>query len=362
MRYWIRYSFRIMKKLFIFGLILAAANVFAQGLGPGSAAPPIEVKTWVQGKPITALSKKGTYVVEFWATWCGPCREAIPHVNELSKKHKDVRFLGVSIWEDNKNHEVQDFVKMMGPKMTYTVAFGGRNDGMAQTWMAAAQQNGIPAAFIVKDQVIMWVGHPMEIEKPLEDVIAGKFDVAKARKEFDVMAEQAAAEMKIAKAINEVEAKIDAGKILEAKQQLTELETDTKAQQMTSDVHFKLLAVENFEAWKVECANRIAKDEDSRNNLSSFANRNAKKMPEASKWIIDSLVASADKYPANWYPWLNAARVYHQLKDFGPALTYAEKSKQIILDHIKAHPEEPKGNAIDVIEKLIDAIKKAKGN
>lgn len=351
-----------MKKLYIFGLMLAAANVFAQGLGPGSVAPPIEVKTWVQGKPITALSKKGTYVVEFWATWCGPCREAIPHVNELSKKHKDVRFLGVSIWEDNKNHEVQDFVKMMGPKMTYTVAFGGRNDGMAQTWMAAAQQNGIPAAFIVKDQKIMWVGHPMEIEQPLEDVIAGKFDVAKARKEFDIMAEQAAAEMKIAKAINEVEAKIDAGKILEAKQQLTELETDAKAQKMTSDVRFKLLAVENFEAWKTECTARIEKDEDSRNNLSSFANRNAKKMPEASKWIVDSLVASADKYPANWYPWLNAARVYNQLKDFGPALTYAEKSKQIILDHIKSHPEEPKGNAIDVIEKLIEAIKKAKGS
>ena len=35
-------------------------------------------------------------VVEFWATWCGPCRTSIPHLIELQKKFKDVMFVGIS--------------------------------------------------------------------------------------------------------------------------------------------------------------------------------------------------------------------------------------------------------------------------
>lgn len=148
---------------------------------PGGKAPKIEVLKWVKGKP-TKIEKKGVYVIEFWATWCGPCIESIPHITKLAKANKKATFVGVSIWEDNKNQEVEKFVKDMGAKMDYNVAFGGNQKGMAQTWMAAAKQNGIPCAFIVKDEVVQWVGHPMEMDKPLKDVMAGKHDVAASKK------------------------------------------------------------------------------------------------------------------------------------------------------------------------------------
>lgn len=350
----------IMKNSFILGLMLAVSAAFAQVLGPGSAAPNIEVKTWVQGKPIKSFSKKGTYVVEFWATWCGPCIQSIPHINELSKKHKSVKFLGVSIWEENTKNEVQDFVKKMADKMTYNVAFGGMRDGMAKTWMEAAAQNGIPAAFIVKDQKIMWVGHPMGMDKPLEAVLNGTHDVEKARQSFDAQVAKDQAAQKMFKEANEIEALINEGKLPDAKERLGKLESNPDAAQMVGDLKFKLLLVENIEGWKAECDTRIEQSEDARNNLAMFANRNAKKLPEQSKWVIERLMATADKYRPNWYPWLNAGRVYLQLKEYDKAIAAAEKSKQIILDFQKANPNEPKGNAEDILNKLIENINKAK--
>ena len=89
----------------------------------GDQAPAISVSKWIKGDPVDRLDPKKTYVVEFWATWCGPCRVSIPHLTELQKKYKDkgVTFLGVSVWEQDQD-AVAPFVKEMGDKMNYTVA------------------------------------------------------------------------------------------------------------------------------------------------------------------------------------------------------------------------------------------------
>jgi uncharacterized protein HemY len=57
---------------------------------------------------------------------------------------------------------------------------------MASTWMEAAGQNGIPAAFLVgKDGKIAWIGHPMGLQvETVESVLAGSYDVAKAAEEY----------------------------------------------------------------------------------------------------------------------------------------------------------------------------------
>jgi thiol-disulfide isomerase/thioredoxin len=73
----------------------------AEGLGVGDPAPKIEVKEFVKGDAVKDFEKGKIYVVEFWATWCGPCRVSIPHLTELQKKNKDVVFIGVSVWEQD---------------------------------------------------------------------------------------------------------------------------------------------------------------------------------------------------------------------------------------------------------------------
>jgi thiol-disulfide isomerase/thioredoxin len=129
-------------------------------------------------------AKHVPYVVEFWATWCGPCRASIPHLTELAHKYKDkgVRFVGVDVWERDTSR-VKPFLEEMGDKMDYSVALdsvpekGDANDGvMATTWMKAAEEHGIPTAFVVRDGTIAWIGHPMNMDEPLAKITAGDWD------------------------------------------------------------------------------------------------------------------------------------------------------------------------------------------
>jgi thiol-disulfide isomerase/thioredoxin len=186
-------------------LCAAALSAPAADLGLGSAAPKLEVKEFVKGEPVKAFEKGKTYVVEFWATWCGPCRTSIPHVTKLQKQYKDVVFIGVSIWEHDQS-KVKDFVKEMGDKMDYRVATdavpeGAKGDAgaMAKTWMDAAGQEGIPAAFIVNGEgKVAWIGHPTRLDKPLAQIVEGKYDL-----------QAVVEEQKQEEALKELSAKLD---------------------------------------------------------------------------------------------------------------------------------------------------------
>jgi len=64
----------------------------------GKPAPALALKEWMNSNPLTLGGLKGKIVVlDFWATWCGPCIAAIPHNNQVAKKYADkgVVFIGV---------------------------------------------------------------------------------------------------------------------------------------------------------------------------------------------------------------------------------------------------------------------------
>jgi thiol-disulfide isomerase/thioredoxin len=116
------------------------------------------------------------YVVEFWATWCGPCIAFMPHLAELQAQYKEkgVTIIGFSAW-DPKNSEEQAtaFVRKRGPGLKYTFAFAG--DSMTfDAWMTAAGRSGIPCTFVVdKAGRIAYIGHPMYLGMVLPKVVAG---------------------------------------------------------------------------------------------------------------------------------------------------------------------------------------------
>lgn len=179
-----------MNKLLVALLSMSVAwcssSVFAQELTLGSAAPKLELKEFVKGEPVKGFAKEKVYVVEFWATWCGPCRTTIPHLTKLQKKYKDeLTVIGVAILEEDQS-AVATFVEEMGDKMDYRVALdsvpkdGSPEEGaMVKNWMEASGQAGIPAAFIVNGEgLIAWIGHPGQMDDPLEKVMTGKWDIA----------------------------------------------------------------------------------------------------------------------------------------------------------------------------------------
>ena len=218
-----------MKKLIpALAAVCLLSTAHAQDLVVGSPAPPLASGEFVQGEAVKEFEKGKTYIVEFWATWCGPCVRAIPHVNELHKKHADkgLVVIGQNVWERDEA-KVKPFIEKMGEKMTYRVALDDKSDGgegkMANTWMKAAGQRGIPAAFIVnKEGTIAWIGHPGTLsEETLGQIIDGSFDTAahaaKAKKEKEQQKAIQATMEKFQKAITE-------GEIAKAQEALAELE------------------------------------------------------------------------------------------------------------------------------------------
>lgn len=174
-------TFRLLAALL--AVPLAALGLHAAQLG--DPAKPLQIASWVKGKPVdlAALKGKQIVVVEFWATWCPPCRTSIPHLTALQKKFKDVVIVGIS---DEDVATVKKFVEKMGDKMDYVVAVDDE-DKTGEAYMKAFGINGIPHAFVVdKSGRIVWHGHPMgELEQTLEALRDGKFDLEKARKRAD---------------------------------------------------------------------------------------------------------------------------------------------------------------------------------
>lgn len=66
-------------------------------LAIGDPNPGLRLAKFVKGDEVTAPLKDDVTVVEFWATWCGPCRAGMPHISELQREYGDkVRFIGVT--------------------------------------------------------------------------------------------------------------------------------------------------------------------------------------------------------------------------------------------------------------------------
>jgi thiol-disulfide isomerase/thioredoxin len=190
----------------VLGLTLSACcfltvRASARDLSVGDPAPPLQVSRWIKGETVERFEPGKVYVLDFWATWCGPCIESFPQLTRLQKKYagKGVTVIGVSVWEEDQG-AVEPFVKARSDAMGYSVALdvvpmdkaekgkqGGSDGKMAEAWMRAAGKNLIPTVFIVgRDGKIAWIGGPKDMDEPLERIVAGKWYSGAPDKEFIV--------------------------------------------------------------------------------------------------------------------------------------------------------------------------------
>lgn len=134
---------------------------------------------WVKGEPITGFSAEKVYVVEFWATWCPPCKKSIPHLTSLQRDlgPRGLEIIGVT---DEPFDLVKKFVAEKGSSMDYKVCAVKKDDKeLHAKWILGSGQTGIPVAFVIgRKGTIVHIGHPMdpEFDRILRLTLANRYD------------------------------------------------------------------------------------------------------------------------------------------------------------------------------------------
>lgn len=159
--------------------VLAAAAVAAD---VGDKATELEIAAWIQGDPVVMEQCVGKKIVvlEFWSTWCEPCKKAIPRITRLAEKYKgkDVEFVAIS---DEPVDDVKAFMK--DGKIKYRVACDKDHNTTGAYMRGNKPLKHAPLAVIVdKAGNVVWQGEAnSSFEHNLERAVAGKLDAEKAK-------------------------------------------------------------------------------------------------------------------------------------------------------------------------------------
>lgn len=151
------------RMLIVVGLLVSQLIAWpAQGASfVGKQAPEISLSGSVNytGKPSLNAGLGRVVLLEFWATWCPPCRRTIPHLQELHKKYHKKGLFIVSVSSESRS-KVKSFVGGQGSKMSYPIGID-ENRRTASTYGI----RGIPHAFLIDTKgKVIWEGHPLTLK------------------------------------------------------------------------------------------------------------------------------------------------------------------------------------------------------
>jgi thiol-disulfide isomerase/thioredoxin len=139
-----------------------------KGVKQGDKAPSFSIDSLNGTSKLTIAPGKVT-IVDFWATWCDPCKKSFPKLQELYVKYKTngLEIVAISVDEDSDKGKIPDFVKTHGAK--FPVGWGGK--ALADRW----NPEKMPSSYIIgKDGVVKHIhrgyhdGEEAELEKELK--------------------------------------------------------------------------------------------------------------------------------------------------------------------------------------------------
>lgn len=125
-----------------FGLVLALFGATqAPALQPGAAVPPLTLpRLGETTEPLSLAALQGRVVyVDFWASWCVPCRLSMPTLDALYRKHRDAGFSVVGVNKDVTVEDARRFLQRVPVSFTLVA---DPEDGAARTFAVKAMPSG----------------------------------------------------------------------------------------------------------------------------------------------------------------------------------------------------------------------------
>ncbi len=170
-------------------MMAALGTALVTALSPLALAGPLKVAeqmpdlggkvNWLKGEESLKFEEGTVYVLDFWATWCAPCIQAMPHVNELAEMYRDddVEVIGVAVFEQAGQAPTDRWVERKGDEISYAMV-ESVDGAVEEAILRPLGVTGIPTIAIVdRSGRLAWTGHPYEMDRVLERVVAN-VDVA----------------------------------------------------------------------------------------------------------------------------------------------------------------------------------------
>lgn len=139
---------------------------------PGAEAPAFTLKNIYTGKDIRLADYRGKYVLlDFWASWCGPCRNSHPHLIDIEQKYKADNFVLLGIASDRKDDVIKEAAEKDGiswPQMNIYEKRSGQKP-MSEMYDISA----LPTKILIDPQgkiIARYIGDVAEIDTRLKEI------------------------------------------------------------------------------------------------------------------------------------------------------------------------------------------------
>ena len=136
-------------------------------------APEIKITNWLKNAPADKTLANKFIVLEFWATWCKPCLEYVPHLNELQKKYKQDNLLFLSI-SDEKEARISKILEKINFE---TIVVTDTSKTTFENYKSLEYNDVMrPTTVLIDDKgKVKWVGYPKLLtEKVLQSFLQNK--------------------------------------------------------------------------------------------------------------------------------------------------------------------------------------------
>jgi peroxiredoxin len=158
-----------MRKAFYSIIIIISISSFLHAQSIGSKAPDFTAKD-LQGNTVKLSDLKGKVVLlDFWASWCEPCKKSMPHLIELYNEYKDTSFTIIGVNVDTDMKKLEEFEGDLSTDIPFTVIFDKKSE-----IPPLYEVEGMPTTVIInKEGIIKYkeVGYTTELKDKLDKTI-----------------------------------------------------------------------------------------------------------------------------------------------------------------------------------------------